>query len=352
MRRSVLFGLFCSLLIGVSIQQQALGSLNDRFRRAAPPAFAGLGNYVVGLKAFGFYEEVSFPRTQVDEYLHATKTFSLGLGTSRLLRFRGFRGFRSAPRIHRAVFRAPARFAARISAPIVRAPIGFGGRFIAIHRAPARTVAAPCPASGASISFKPWHGIAALKFGNSYSHIAMDSAIHFPGSTWVKASGVVAVRQGDKIHTKVGYGWVVGSGKQLTTATRVRKCRRRWFRTRCWDEWITIPRGVNANELHSVSDGMNHLLFNKIADVAGGRLLRMKTHPASDQKLIPEPNKKILTGVERKNIMAALEAVSGKEFKMIAAQILSGQETTFDGHTIQAVKEIGSSLFTLFVQTH
>jgi hypothetical protein len=352
MRRSVLFGLFCAILISVSTQQQTLGSISDKFRRAAPAAFAGLGGFVTGLKAFGFYEEASFSRAQIETYLHATKTYSMELGTSRLLRFRGFRG---PSRISRPVFRAPVGLTARFHAPVVRAPVGFAGRFVALHRAPARpaqVAAAPSAFGGASISFKPWHGIAALKFGTSYSHIAMDSAIHFPGTTWVKASGIVAVRQGDTIHTKVGYGWVAGSGKQLTTATKVRRCRRRWFRTRCWDDWITIPRGVNANELHSVSDGMNHLLFNKIADVSGCRLLRSSEKPSSDNGQTPMPNKKMLSGVERHNILAALEVVGGKKINQIPAELLSGQEIAFDGHIVQAVHEKDSELFTLFVQSH
>ena|SRR3990167_760972 len=357
MRRSVLFAVLAAVLVSATLQQSPLGTISDKFRRTAPPAYGALGEYVTGLRTFAFVQEASFPRSQIDQYLHTSRTFSIGQGTGRLLRFR--RTFRRASparvfrpvvrRVH-VVHRPVVRHVRVAHRPVLRFPIVVRGRFVPQRRV---VVAAPvCPFGGASIAFKPWNGIAALKFGTSYSNVALDSALHFPGTTWVKASGIVAVRQGDTIHTKVGFGWTVGSGRQLHTKTKVRKCKRRFFRKKCWDEWITIPRGVNANELHSVSDGMNHLLFNKIADVAGGRLLRMRYRPnRHNQQPEFEANKHVVTGVHKKHIIPALEAMNGKKINFRLQDLLSGKELSFDGKSVQATQENGSNSFTLVVKT-
>lgn len=352
MRRSVLFAVVVGLLVASSLQQAALGTINDKFRRAAPAAFGALGNYVTGLRAYGFHEEATFERSQIDQYLAVRKTFTLSSGVGRLLRFR--RAFRPAVRV---VARPAARhFIVRrpavVHRPIVRHAPVFGRLFA--HRVVRRhVVAAPVdPFGGAAVTFQPWHGITALKFGTSYSNIALDSALHFPGTSWVKATGIVAVRNGNTISAKVAYGWAAGSGKQLTTQTKVRKCKKRWFRKKCWDEWITIPRGVDANELRTVSDGMNHILFNKIADVAGGRLLRMRYKPFGPNKVVPEINKHTLTGVKGNNLLDAIQALSGKRLRDHKNAILSGHKISFEGHTVQAVPENKSDYFTLFVEAN
>jgi hypothetical protein len=310
MRKSFLLLLLSFLLIVGTNQQSPLGNMSEKFRRAAPSAFPGLGSYVLGPRSFGYYEEASFERDDINAFTEKSRTFSISQGTARLLR-----GW-------------------------------MGSRFLR-HRRPAVPVD---PFGGASISFKPWHGIAALKFGNSYSHISLDSHMRFPGVTWVKASGIVAIRQNSTIHTKVGYGWVAGLGKQFFTSTTVRKCRRTLFWSRCWTESIAIPRGVNANELHSVSDGMNHLLFNKIADVSGARLLRLTSTSLANQKgelnLPFIPNRQILTGVSGSKILGAISAIIGKKTKFSPLKLISGKSVRLDAMIITATKEIGET-FTL-----
>ena len=349
-------------MVATSLQQVALGTINDKFRRAAPPAFGALGNFVTGLRAYGFHEEATFERSQIDQYLAVRKTFTMSSGAGRLLRFR--RGgpvaravFRPAVR-HVAVHRPAARhFAvhrrAIVHRPIVRHSPVFARLFAhrVVHR---HVVAAPVdPFGGAAATFQPWNGITALKFGTSYSNIALDSALHFPGTSWVKATGIVAVRNANTITAKVAYGWAVGSGRQLTTQTKVRKCKKRLFRKKCWDEWITIPRGVDANELQSVSNGMNHILFNKIADVAGGRLLRMRYKPfGPNNSKNPDINKHVLTGVKGNDLLAAIHALSGKRLRAHEHKIISGRKVTFEGHTVQAVPENKSDYFTLFVEAN
>ena|SRR3990167_1814338 len=122
-----------------------------------------------------------------------------------------------------------------------------------------------------SVTVHPWKGVEALKFGSSYSQLFFDKTLNFPGATWVRATGIVGIRQGTTITTKVAYGWAAGNGHQLQTTTTVRKCKKKLFRKKCWDEKINIPRGVSPQEAQAVSDGMYHLMFNKVADVAGHR---------------------------------------------------------------------------------
>ena|SRR3990167_1165117 len=125
-----------------------------------------------------------------------------------------------------------------------------------------------CPGS---ISIAPFHGIEALAFSKDLSEIYLQKKLTFPGSTWVSTTGIIAKRQGDTIFAKVGYGWAAGVGKQLQQTVVVKKCKKNVGKTRCWDENVTVPRGVLENEAHSISDGMYFLLYNKIADVAGDK---------------------------------------------------------------------------------
>ena len=122
-----------------------------------------------------------------------------------------------------------------------------------------------------SVTVHPWRGIEALKFGKSYSQLFFDKNVHFPGGSWVRVTGVVGVRNGDTVTTKVGYGWAAGNGLQLKTTTKVRKCKKKLFRKKCWDETIWIDRGVNPSEAEAVTNGLYHAAYNKIADVAGNR---------------------------------------------------------------------------------
>src|SRR3990167_2270887 len=90
-----------------------------------------------------------------------------------------------------------------------------------------------CPGS---IPLRPFKGIEAMAYSKDFIEIFTGKDLHFPGNTWVSATGIVAKRQGDSITAKVGYGWAAGNGKQLEKTVTVQKCKTTFGRKKCWDE--------------------------------------------------------------------------------------------------------------------
>src|SRR3990167_7215284 len=117
-----------------------------------------------------------------------------------------------------------------------------------------------------SITLRPFRGGEAMAYSHDFTEIYLDKKIELPGNTWVSANGIIAKRQGETVTVKVGYGWVAGNGKQQEKSVVVQKCKKTVGRTKCWDEIVKVPKGVEPKEAEAIAYGMYHSLFNRVAN--------------------------------------------------------------------------------------
>lgn len=269
----------CLAILIASSSCRLGGSLAQSLRNAAPPGQPSLGHYLTGINSFSFNEEINIAKSEIPNFVGITKTLNINTG--------------GAPQ-------PPAQVQRRVR-------IGRRWRVI--------TVPVANPYAGTNLVFRPFADVENLRWGTRHQKIHLDHSIHVPGISYFKVLASVGERSGNAITYRAGYGWSYGTAQQLYNTVSVRKCRRRLFSKKCWNENVRIPRGVFPHELDLVGKGLENLVFNKIAEQAGRTLQQTE-----EKKKLPLPsNDKIdpkkdavyqkLDGVAFKDIIPAIRSL-------------------------------------------
>ena len=187
---------------------------------------------------------------------------------------------------------------------------------------------------GRGFDFRPFGDLTNLRFGTNYHKIHQENSIHIPGFCFTKATAVIGHRSGSTITYKAGYGVTVGNAVQQFTVTKVRKCKKKFFRKKCWDEDVRTPRGLHPNDFRDVLQGLENTLYNAIAArVAGRRLLRQVTDQSVQSEQIHDMYQSI-EGVQESQLFDAIYSLIGEEIAVEKSAVLRGDEvavTTSNG---------------------
>ena len=185
-------------------------------------------------------------------------------------------------------------------------------------------------AGGHNFHFKPFGDIVNLKFGLTYHKIHHQHKVNIPGFSYVKSTASIGTRSGFTVSFKTGYGMAVGTGVQLFSVKSVRKCRRRFFWKKCWNENIRVPRGVNQNELQVAIKGMEHILYHNIANkVSSGRLLRLESDEVSREGHPKYNIIQIIQGVEEKEFSDAISSLIGEPVSLTLSSFVGSQKKEY-----------------------
>lgn len=202
---------------------------------------------------------------------------------------------------------------------------------------------------GRGFDFRPFGDLTNLKFGTNYHKIHQENSINIPGFCFTKATAVIGHRSGSTITYKAGYGVTVGNGVQQFAVTKVHKCKKRFFRKKCWWEDVRVPRGLHPDEFRTVLQGLENTLYNAIAArVAGRRLLRQVTDQSVQSEQIHDMFQSI-GGVQESQLFDAIYSLVGEQVAVEKSAVLRGEEvavTTSNGqkHLIKVSSGADSSV--------
>lgn len=202
---------------------------------------------------------------------------------------------------------------------------------------------------GRGFEFRPFADLSSLRFGTSYHKIHQENSINVPGLSFSKATAIIGQRSGTTISYKAGYGVTVGNGIQQFSVTQVEKCKKRFFKKRCWKEDVRIPRGLFPHEFTVVLQGLENTLYSAIAGrVAGRRLLAQVADNSVQAQKIHDVYQSI-EGVQEDQLFDAISSLVGEEISVDKNALLRGEEvavTTSNGqsHTVQVLPSSESSV--------
>ena len=191
----------------------------------------------------------------------------------------------------------------------------------------------------------------------------MHHQVTIPGPCVSKIVAGIGKRNGQTISYRSAYGAAIGQGVQLYNVQSVRKCKRRFFSKKCWNENISVPRGVQPHELDAVRNGLDNRIFSAVAQAAqSGRLLRMirkdKRDPFNGRRQSfnqMNQQRQVLKGVNKSVTIEAIHSMVGQRVAIDKERLFAGKTVRVECprtgiHRVRAIAT-SESEYTITVET-
>ena len=204
--------------------------------------------------------------------------------------------------------------------------------------------------NGKEFDFRPFMDARSVRFGARYYNIREEESIHLPGLTFLKVTAIIAVKSSNAYFYTSAFGAVVGNGIQQYNIEKVEKCHKKFFKKVCSWEDSKVPRGVFPNELNTLRQGLQNILYNKLSRTVLGQSRRLQM---TEKLLRPSQRRadsyQSIEGVDLSQLFDAINSLVGQELPLERSELLRGDEVaviTSDGrkHTVQVVPESDSSV--------
>jgi len=195
------------------------------------------------------------------------------------------------------------------------------------------------------LSYHPYKDCTSLAFASSVEGLKMDKVIN-TNNGLVKLYAHMGIADGGKASVRSAFGYTFIVLKQQFTQQTVRKCKRKFFRKKCWNEILNHPRGFNHDEINVITQGTIAFTADAAASVFNG----LNTQPQVSQDQIADladaefetiQHTRIIRGVKRENLGLALKSTIGS-ISETKSDLLNDASIPFDAHQFLESNQYGN----------
>ncbi len=196
------------------------------------------------------------------------------------------------------------------------------------------------------LSYHPFQDCASLAFASSVEGLKMDKVIN-TNNGLVKLYAHMGTAAGGVASVRSVFAYTSIILKQQYTQQTVQKCKKKFFRKKCWNEVLNHPRGFNHDEINVITQGTISFTLERGAAVFNG--LNQQPEVVSQDQIVDLADAefetiqhtRIIRGVKRENLGLALKSTIGS-ISETKSDLLNDASIPFDAHQFLETNESGS----------